>query len=242
MTRPRSRWTSPASTPPPPRSAPCHVETATHPPQAKACEAASTVQAAATERAAAEDAAHDAEQQLQDAAAQERSLHDHDQAAAEAARKLADARGEAAEKQKQRDVALHDASMLKAPVQHATKHAQEYVRGLMHIARVCFHEILRLAQEASKAKEEAQRLGQAAEAALQQAAAMQPAALARVAEAEKQLAAAEASAEELETRAEATMREAETQAGLARELFALASEYSAKYWQVGWCGVQGAMC
>lgn len=96
--------------------------------QAKACEAASTIQIAAAKRTAAEQAALEAEQQLQEAAAQEAHIkEDKAQAAAEAARKLADARGEAAEKQQQHDVALHDASLLKAPVQHATQHATECV-------------------------------------------------------------------------------------------------------------------
>lgn len=97
--------------------------------QAKACEAASTIQAATTTRAAAEDAAQAAEQQLKEAAEQEATLKESGPAAkaAEAARKLADARGEAAEKQKHHDVAMHDASLLKAPVQHAKEHATEYV-------------------------------------------------------------------------------------------------------------------
>ncbi len=237
--------------------------------------------------AAALEAKRRAEQELQDAAKQAQHLEKQGPLgeAEEAARRLADVRGEVFEAEKARDVLLHDAKQLEEPAKNASKQAREYVEmtvccvGVGGPCKLCvcvcvlfvfvykhactqiplavvvvvvvhhhhyhhhhYHHHHRLETEAASAKAEAQKLSHAVHKTLESAANIHPPRhnAEKIADAEKQLEAALADAQELETVAEDKMRQAETQAGLAKELFGLAAEYSAKYWQV--CVWDGRVC
>lgn len=82
-------------------------------------------------QAAALEAKRHAEQQLQDAAMQKQQLEVEKQGPVgeveQAARRLADLRGEVHEGEATREVLLHDAKQLQAPAEHAIQQASEYV-------------------------------------------------------------------------------------------------------------------